>query len=189
MWNKPEKSSRAAFLVDGSNIHATAKNLGFFLDYKKLIDSFDGTVFRACYFTALPPETEQSTLRPMVDYLAYNGWHLYLKEWKEFINDGVPKIKGNMDIEIAVIALEIAPYVTDIFLFSGDGDFTFLVDALQRRHGIRVTVVSSIKTNPVMCADELRRQADAFVEINDLKEHCSRSPASIRRGVREVMGE
>lgn len=185
-WNRASKSSRTAFLVDGSNIHATCKNLNFFLDYQKLVDGFEGTVFRAVYFTALPPESEQSTLRPMVDWMSYNGWHIIQKEWKEYTNDGVIKIKGNMDIEIAVIALEIAPYVTDVFLFSGDGDFTFLVDALQRRHGIRVTVVSSIKTNPVMCDTKLRRQADAFIEVNDLREHCSR--ALQRRGL-SVMGD
>jgi len=186
VWKKLDKTARAAFLVDGSNLHATCKALGFFIDYEKLIDGFEGTVFRAAYFTALPPKDEQSTLRPMVDWMQYNGWQIYQKDTEEYLNEGVFKIKGNMDIEIAVIALEIAPYVSDIFLFSGDGDFTFLVDALQRRHGVRVTVVSSVKTNPVMCKDSLRRQADAFIDIVDIKQHVMR--ASPRRGL-AVMGD
>lgn len=173
-WHKDRPQSRTAFLVDGSNLHATSKALGFFIDYEKLVGGFEGTVFRACYFTAMPPKEEQSSLRPMVDYLEFNGWQVFQKETTEYLNDGVVKVKGNMDIEVAVIALELAPYVSDIFLFTGDGDFTFLVDALQRRHGIRVTVVSSIKTRPVMCSEKLRRQADQFIDVADLRENVAR---------------
>lgn len=179
---------KAAILIDGSNLHASCRTLGFNMDYKRLLDTFPMPVFKAHYFTALPPETEQSTLRPMVDYIEFNGFTVIKKNWKEFNQSTTyvcrecnaanvfssVKNKGNMDIEIAVIALELAPYVTDIFLFSGDGDFRFLVESLQRRYGIFVTVVSTIKSNPVMCADALRRQADQFIDLVDMREAVER---------------
>lgn len=167
---KLEKGRRAAFLVDGSNVYSTAKALGFQIDYKKLTDTFDGALFKAYYFTALRPEGMDSAVKPLVDHLQYNGWTCVTKPTSEWIQeDGRTKVKGNMDIEIAVIAKEIAPYVTDIFLFSGDGDFTFLVDSLQRAHLSIVHVVSTIETDPPMCADRLRRQADHFIDLVNLR--------------------
>ena len=167
-----------AILVDGSNLHATYEALGLTsVDFKKVVQYFgqDSTVFHAGYFTALPPKTEISSLRPMVDYLEFNGWTVYQKEWKEFTDtQGVRKVKGNMDVEIAVISKELAPFVTHTVLFTGDGDFRFLVDAIQRQHRNHVTVVSSIKTRPAMCADILRRQADTFIDLVDLHQHIGR---------------
>lgn len=165
-----------AILVDGSNLHATYEALGLTsVDYKRVLSYFEGTILHAGYFTALPPHGEISSLRPMVDYLDYNGWTVYTKTTKEFTDAaGARKIKGNMDVEIAVIAKELAPYVTHMVLFTGDGDFRFLVDALQRGHRVHTTVVSSIKTRPAMCADELRRQADEFIDLVDLHPHIGR---------------
>ena len=166
-----------AILVDGSNLHATYEALGLTsVDFKRVLQHFEGTILHAGYFTALPPNTEQSTLRPMVDWLDFNGWTVYQKEWKEFFDPVTRerKIKGNMDVEIAVIAKELAPYITHIVLFSGDGDFKFLVEAMQRAHRVHVTVVSSIKTRPAMCADSLRRQADTFIDLVDLHPHIGR---------------
>jgi uncharacterized LabA/DUF88 family protein len=73
-----------------------------------------------------------------------------------------------MNIEIAVDALELARHVDQIVLFSGDGDFRSLVEALQRR-GVHVTVVSSVSVRPSMIADELRRQADVFTDVTELR--------------------
>lgn len=161
----------SAILVDGSNVYATVKSLGFFVDYKKLLDTFEGTILKAYYFTALRPANEDSAVKPLVDHLEYNGWTCITKPTQEFMQpDGKVKIKGNMDIEIAVIAQEIAPYVTDLYLFSGDSDFAFLIEALQRRYALKVHVVSSIKTQPPFCSDRLRRQADTFIEIADMRE-------------------
>lgn len=168
------RSKVTAILVDGSNLYASNKALGLpSIDYKKVILYFEGTVQRALYFTALPPKDEQSTLRPLVDYLEYNGWGLIQKEWKKFFDPVLKteKVKGNMDVEITTMALELAPYCTDIVLFTGDGDFRFLVETLQRRFGVRVTIVSTIKTRPAMIADELRRQADTFIDLVDLSPH------------------
>ena len=183
------KPRSAAFLVDGSNLYASTKALGFVIDFQKLLKTYQGSLFKAFYFTALPPAHEQSTLQPLVDHLEFNGYTVIKKEIKEFETTqrltcpncnklGVYhdiKIKGNMDIEIAVIAKEIAPYIDDLFLFSGDGDFRFLVEGLQRSPGLHVTVVSTIKTRPMMCADILRRQADAFIDLADLREHVERT--------------
>jgi len=166
-----QRSKTTAILIDGSNLYAANKALGLPpIDYRKILQYFEGTVVRALYFTALPPKEENSSLRPMVDYLEYNGWSVIQKEWKKFFDpiSKTEKVKGNMDVEIAVMALELAPYCTDIVLFTGDGDFRFLVETLQRRFCVRVTVVSTIKTRPAMIADELRRQADKFIDLVDL---------------------
>jgi uncharacterized LabA/DUF88 family protein len=170
------RQKTTAILVDGSNLHATYEALGLTsVDFKRVLQYFEGTILHAGYFTALPPKSEVSTLRPMVDYLEYNGWTIYQKEWKEFTDgDGNRKVKGNMDVEISVMAKELAPYVTHMVLFTGDGDFRFLVDAVQRSNRVHVTVVSSIKTRPAMCADILRRQADAFIDLVDLHPHIGR---------------
>ena len=197
------KKKSVAILIDGSNLHAACRALGFNMDYKRLLAMFDDCIFKSYYFTALPPDTEQSTLRPMVDYLEFNGFTVIKKNWKEFNQSSTftcrecsalnvfnsIKNKGNMDIEIAVVALEVAPYVTDVFFFSGDGDFRFLVESLQRRYGIFVTVFSTIKSNPVMCADALRRQADAFIDLADIRSQIERvdeRPRGFHRGASHV---
>lgn len=165
----------SAILVDGSNIFATVRALGFLIDYQKLLQTFDGTVLKAYYFTALRAADKESAVKPLVDHLQYNGWTCITKPTSEWIQeDGRNKIKGNMDIEIATIAHEIAPHITDLYLFTGDGDFTFLVEALQRRYFTVVHVVSSMQTQPPMCADTLRRQADEFLEVLDMKDMIKR---------------
>lgn len=161
---------RIALFIDGANLHATARNLGFEIDYKRLLKEFNaqGTLVRAYYYTAMIDDQEYSSLRPLVDWLDYNGFRVVTKPAKEFIDStGRRKVKGNMDIELAIDALDMAPYLDRVVLFSGDGDFRSLVNALQRR-GLRVTVVSSIVTQPPMVADELRRQADEFVDLANL---------------------
>lgn len=165
------RTKTTAILIDGSNLYASNKALGLPpINYNKILQYFEGTINRALYFTALPPKEEASSLRPMVDFLEYNGWSVIQKEWKKFFDPitKTEKVKGNMDVEITTMALELAPYCTDIVLFSGDGDFRFLVETLQRRFGVKVTVVSTIKTRPAMIADELRRQADAFIDLVDM---------------------
>lgn len=174
------KHKTTAILVDGSNLHASNSALGLTMDYHKLLHCFDGTILKACYFTALPPKTEQSSLRPMVDYLEFNGWSVFQKEWSVFTDPVTKekKTKGNMDVEIAVIAKELAPYITHLVLFSGDADFSFLIEALQRTHCIHVTVVSTIVSRPPMCAEKLRRQADHFIDLVDLQAKVKRTTST-----------
>ena len=162
---------RLALFIDGANLYATARSLDMEIDYKNLRAYFgkQGRLVRAFYYTAILEDQEYSPLRPLIDWLDYNGFTLVTKPVKEFTDEhGRRKIKGNMDIEIAVDMLNIAESVDHIVLFSGDGDFRRLLEAVQRR-GVRVTVVSSNTTQPSMIADELRRQADQFVDLSQLR--------------------
>ena len=178
---------RLALFIDGSNLYSAARALGFDIDYKRLLEVFSkrGRLVRAFYYTALMDEQEYSPIRPLVDWLDYNGYTMVTKPTKEFTDSsGRRKIKGNMDIELAVDVMEMAENLDHVVLFSGDGDFRPLVQAIQRK-GVRVTVVSTVRSNPPMAADELRRQADTFIELQDLateiaREHGSRDQAPAR---------
>jgi uncharacterized LabA/DUF88 family protein len=169
---------RIALFIDGSNLYATAKTLGFDIDYKKLLKEFQtrGRLIRAFYYTALIEDQEYSSIRPLIDWLDYNGYTVVTKPTKEFVDSmGRRKVKGNMDIELAVGAMEMAEHLDHLVLFSGDGDFRSLVEAVQRK-GVRVSVVSTITTQPPMAADELRRQADEFIDIVHLIPRVGRDP-------------
>lgn len=170
-------SDKIALFIDGANLYAATKTLGFDIDYRRLLQEFQarGNLTRALYYTAILEDQESySALRPLIDWLGYNGYAVVTKATKEFYDaNGRRKIKGNMDIELAVDAMELAEHVDHIVLFSGDGDFRRLVEAVQRR-GVRVTVVSTISTKPPMVADELRRQADVFVDLLELQPRISR---------------
>ncbi len=171
-------TERIALFIDGANLYSTAKTLGFDIDYKRLLESFSeqARLIRAFYYTALLEDQEYSPIRPLVDWLDYNGFTLVTKPLKEFTDSmGRRKVKGNMDIELAIDMMEMAERLDHIVLFSGDGDFRRLVEAVQRK-GVRVTVISTISTQPPMIADELRRQADNFVELQDLQHLIARSP-------------
>jgi uncharacterized LabA/DUF88 family protein len=171
-------SNRTALFIDGANLYMTAKTLGFDVDYKRLLAEFQrqGTLVRAYYYTAVVEDQEFSSIRPLIDWLDYNGFTVVTKSTKEFVDaNGRRKVKGNMDIELAVRAMELARHIDQMVLFSGDGDFRSLVEAVQR-HGVRVTVVSTISSQPPMVADELRRQADAFVDLQELRSKLSRDP-------------
>ena len=172
-------TERIALFIDGANLYATAKALTFDIDYKRLLALFrsKGQLVRALYYTALVDDQEYSSIRPLIDWLDYNGYTMVTKPTKEFIDaTGRRKIKGNMDIELAVDAMELADHLDHIVLFSGDGDFRSLVEALQHK-GKRVSVVSTLTTTPPMVADELRRQADQFIDLAMLEKEIGRDPA------------
>ena len=174
-----DQREKIALFIDGANLYATSRTLGFDVDYRKLLEVFRsyGYLLRAYYYTALIEDQEYSSIRPLIDWLDYNGYTVVTKAAKEFTDStGRRKVKGNMDMELAIDALEIAEVVDHIVLFSGDGDFKSLVAALQRK-GRKVTIVSSIATQPPMVADDLRRQADAFVDLNALKDVVGRPPS------------
>ena len=166
------RDERLALFIDGSNLYATAKSLGFDIDYKRLRSEFmrRGKLLRAFYYTALLENDEYSPIRPLVDWLNYNGFTMVTKPAKEYTDSmGRKKVKGNMDIELAVNAMELAPHVDHIVLFSGDGDYRPLIESLQRQ-GVRVSVVSTIRSQPPMISDDLRRQADNFIELDELRD-------------------
>lgn len=163
-------AERIGLFVDGANLYHTTRALGFEIDFARMLDYFGGGTYlvRAFYYTALIETEDYSPLRPLTDFLAYNGWQVVTKPAKQQTDpSGRPRLKGNMDVELAVDMLELAPQLDHVVLFSGDGDFRRLVEAVQRM-GVRVTVVSSTRAQPPMIADELRRQADGFVELADL---------------------
>lgn len=161
---------RIGLFIDGANLYAAARALAFDIDYKRLLEEFasKGHLIRAYYYTALLEDQEYSPIRPLVDWLDYNGYTMVTKPTKEYTDaTGRRKIKGDMDIELAVDVMEMAEHLDHIVLFSGDGDFRRLVEAVQRR-GVRVSVVSTVRSQPPMVADELRRQADNFIELQEL---------------------
>jgi uncharacterized LabA/DUF88 family protein len=171
-------TDRLALFIDGANLHAAAKNLGFDIDFKRLLEEFRkrGLLIRAYYYTTLVEDQDYSPIRPLVDWLDYNGFTLVTKPAKEYTDrEGRKRYRGDMDIELAVDMLELAPKADHMVLFSGDSDFASLVAAVQRK-GVRVTVVSTLKSQPPMASDDLRRQADAFVDLADLAEIVGRAP-------------
>ena len=158
------------FFIDGANLYSAARGLDFDIDYKKLLEEFRkrGRLIRANYYTALLENEEYTPIRPLIDWLDYNGFKIVSKAAKEYSDDsGRRRIKGDMDVELAVDMMEACGYLDHIVLFSGDGDFRKVVEAVQRR-GVRVSVVSTLKSSPPMASDDLRRQADAFIELADL---------------------
>jgi uncharacterized LabA/DUF88 family protein len=169
---------KVVLFIDGANLYATSKAIGMDIDYRRLLSEFQGKAYlvRAYYYTALIEDQEYSSIRPLIDWLDYNGYKVVTKPAKEFIDSqGRRKVKGNMDIELTVDALEMAPYFDHLFLFSGDGDFTALVAALQRK-GKKVTVVSTLTSHTPMISYDLRRQADFFIDVADLAKVVGRAP-------------
>jgi uncharacterized LabA/DUF88 family protein len=181
-FEPPRMSSppaKIALFIDGPNLYGTARALGFDIDYKRLLSEFQtrGTLLRAFYYTAIIEDQEFPSIRPLVDWLDYNGYTVITKATKEYVDGfGRRKVKGDMHIELAVHTMELAEHVDEMILFSGDGDFRPLLEAVQRR-GVRVTVVSSIASQPPMIADELRRQADIFTDLMELRAKVGRDPS------------
>lgn len=161
---------RVGLFVDGANLYHTSRALGFEIDFAAMLEYFRGGTYlvRAFYYTALVETEDYSPLRPLTDWLAYNGWQVVTKPAKQQADPaGRMRIKGNMDVELAVDMLELSPQLDHVVLFSGDGDFRRLVEAVQRM-GVRVTVVSTVRSQPPMIADELRRQADTFLDLEEI---------------------
>lgn len=170
------KDERIGVFIDGANLFAASKSLGFDIDYRRLLAYFrgKGNLVRALYYTAVAEGQEYSSIRPLLDWLDYNGFTLVTKPVKEFTDEmGRRKIKGRMDVELAIDVMQLSEHLDHVVLFSGDGDFRSLVAAVQAS-GRRVSVISTLQTNPPMVADELRRQADQFVDLVDLEREIAR---------------
>jgi uncharacterized LabA/DUF88 family protein len=176
-------SEKTCLFIDGANLYAAAKALNFDIDYQKLLSFFSkrGRLVRAFYYTTLIEDQEYSPIKPLVDWLDYNGFTMVTKPAREFTDAfGRRKVKGNMDIELALDMIEMAQHMDHLVLFSGDGDFRRLIQVVQSK-GVRVSVVSTIETNPAMVADELRRQADHFIELSKLAQHIARDGSAEER--------
>ena len=174
-----DSREKIALFIDGANLYAASKTLGFDIDYRKLLKAFQkrGYLLRAYYYTALVEDQEYSSIRPLIDWLDYNGYKVVTKAAKEFTDStGRRKVKGNMDIELTVDAMQLTDTVDHFVIFSGDGDFRSLAEALQRK-GRKVSIVSTLTTQPAMISDELRRQADHFIDLVSLKAEIGRDPS------------
>ncbi|MEO0817244.1 MAG: NYN domain-containing protein [Pseudomonadota bacterium] len=170
------KDERLALFIDGANLYSSARALGLEIDFRKLLDEFrkKGRLLRANYYTTLLENDDYSPIRPLVDWLTYNGFNVIKKPAKEYTDrEGRRRVRGNMSIEIAVDMLSIADRIDHAVLFSGEGDFRALAAALKQR-GVRVTVISTVKSQPPMVSDDLRREADAFVDLQDMAELIAR---------------
>lgn len=178
MRTSPRSLNKTALFIDGAHLHAAAKALGFAIDYKRLLMEFRGRgeFLRAFYYASIVEDLEYSPIRPLTDWLDYNGYHVVTTIAKEFTDaSGRRKTKGNMPLELVVDAMELAEHINEMVLFSGDGDLRSLVGAVQRR-GVRVTVVSTLAGQPSMVASELRRQADVFTDLSELRPKIARPP-------------
>ncbi|HEY1096834.1 MAG TPA: NYN domain-containing protein [Alphaproteobacteria bacterium] len=178
-WYKDEK---LAVFIDGANLYGAARSLEFDIDYKRMLQwaAKQGKLIRAYYYTALVEENEFSPIRPLVDWLDYNGYTMVTKLAREFTDaSGRRKIKGNIDVELTTDVMEISNSVDHVMLFTGDGDFKYMVQAIQRK-GVRVSVVSTVETHPPMISDELRRVADHFIDLSDLRNEIKRADAPNR---------
>jgi len=175
-----KNTEKTVVFIDGANLYATARGLDFDIDYKKLLAMFRTgcNLVRAYYYTVLIEDQEYSPIRPLVDWLDYNGFTLVTKPAKDFTDSaGRRRIRNSVDVDLAVDMLEIADKVDHIVLFSGDGGYRRLIEAVQRR-GAHVTVISTVANNTATIADELRRQADCFVDLTSLQDHIARERAN-----------
>lgn len=161
--------------IDGANLYAASKTLDFQVDFDKLLKRFEP--WRATYYSVLLPSDADADdksfqkQRPMFDYLEHNGYQLVTKEAREFIDhNGARKIKGDMDVNIAVDMLEACSYANEIVLFSGDGDLLPAIEAIKRR-GVFISVVSTKET----AHESLRKKADEFIELKDIINDLKRS--------------
>lgn len=184
-------NERVAVFIDGANLYATAKALDFDIDYKKLLLMFKSkaTLVRAYYYTVLIEDQEYSPIRPLVDWLDYNGYTLITKPAKDYTDStGRRRIRNSIDVELAVDVMELAGKVDHIVLFTGDGGYRRLIEAVQRQ-GAQVTVVSTVSVSPPLVADEIRRQADNFVDLVSLRNEISRQHNRARPAPNDNDGE
>ncbi|MFT8542797.1 NYN domain-containing protein, partial [Acetobacter sp.] len=178
-----KKDEKTCLFIDGSSLYSTSRSLGFDVDYKKLLEFFAAKthIIRAYYYAAILDTEDYSPLKPLTDWLSYNGYFLVTKPAREFTDStGKRRVKGNMDIEIAVDMMEMAPHIDHAILFSGDSDFRRVVEAVQRQ-GTRVSVASSMRSSPPLIGDDLRRQADQFLELASLGANFTRRQTEYSR--------
>ncbi len=179
------EQEKTAFFIDGANLYKAARNLGFDIDYKSLLAKAQDScqLVRASYYTAIQEDREQdySPLRPLVDWLDYNGYTMVTKITREFTDaQGRKRFKGSTDVELVVDMMQMSDKLDHVILFSGNGDFRRVIEAIQAK-SVRVSVVSTVKSSPPMASDELRRQADSFFDLADLENLIGRRGGPARK--------
>jgi len=172
-----QSNERIALFIDGTSLYASTKSLGFDIDYSRLLDHFgkSARLVRAFYYTTIYEGQDYNPVRPLADWLDYNGYTLVAKYAREFTDSqGRKRTKHSVAIDIAVDMMEIAPHIDHAVLFSGDGDFKRLIDAVQRK-GVQTTVISTAHSHSPMIADDLRRKVDHFIDLDTLKGHLEKN--------------
>ena len=165
---------KVAIFIDGSNLWQTCRNLNMKINFKQLREwaAEQNTIWLGYYTGLVSNRDEENPLIKMTDWLSYNGY-IVVKKQASTVNsndsDEERIIKGNIDVDITVDMMLMAENVDTIILFSGDGDFIPVVEAVQRKYGVYVICVSS--TKPVnIVSGELRRKVNQFIELDDLRE-------------------
>lgn len=170
------KDERIGLMIDGVNLNGVARALEFEIDFSNLRTLFakKGRLVFANYYTTILEGEDYSPVKPLIDWLDYNGFNVTSKVARHFTDaEGRRKIKGSMNVEMAVDAVSMAQHIDHLVLFTGDGEMRAAVEAAQKL-GVRVSVCSSMKTTPTMASDDLRRQANSFIEFDDLRSEVSR---------------
>lgn len=197
---------RVAVFIDGWNFrYATYESFGLRVDYTKLLRYFaENTVLVRAYFytgewddSAISryaritspddPLTKQREMEQQRDgerafwrFLNRNGYRVVRKPVRVMTPDeeGTPKMKADLDLEIAIDMLTLAEKCDRIVLVSGDGDFAPLVDAVAKR-GVRVAVVSTqadeaFRNARYRASDDLLDAADEFIPIESIRKFIER---------------
>lgn len=171
------KDDRLGVFINGFNLYQCAKALGFEVDYSRMRDEFKvrGRLMRMGYYTTILDGDDFSPQKPLFDWLSYNGYQLNLKPVREIVDpDGRKRVRGSIDVEMAVDILTMVDRLDHIVIFSGSSDLKAVVDAVKRA-GVRVSVAATTRTNPAMVSDDLRRSADNFIDLADLMDQISRN--------------
>ncbi len=190
-WMGLDPDDKTAVYIDGANLYKTAKTLGFDIDYRNLLARLrrETRLVRASYYTTMQEDkdADYSPLRPLVDWLDYNGFTMVTKPAREFTGqDGRKRYRGSTDIELAVDMVQMASKLDCLVLFTGNADFRYAIAKVQEQ-GCRVICVSTVKSQPPMASDDIRRQADLFVDLTELEDVIARK--EVARKPRETFGE
>ena len=162
---------RVAVFIDGQSLYSASRAIGMEVDYAKLLPALapaqQSHLVRAMYYTPVDEDADgYASVVPLTDWLDYNGYCVVTKPGR--------MSSTRMTVDIAIDAIALAPRLDAMILISGDADLAPAVEAVQR-HGVSVTVVSTIKVEGAI-ADRLRRAADAFVELETLRSAVARPP-------------
>ncbi len=164
------KDEKLALFIDGANLYSAARGLQLEIDFRRLMEEFrkKGRLLRANYYTTILETDEHNPIRPLVDWLSYNGFNTVVKNAREYTDrEGRKRVRGNMDVEMAVDMIELADHLDHVVLFSGNGDFRRAIEVVKAK-GVRVTVISTVKSQPPMIGDDLRREADVFIDLDEM---------------------
>ncbi len=162
---------RIALFIDGANVYAAAKRLGWNFDHRKILEHFatQGRLYNAFYYTAVPYPIDDKQKR-FTDALTYMGYTVRTRPLREATDEsGQTYRRANLDIELVTDLLTTEGQYDVAVLLTGDGDFERPVEVLRAR-GKRVVVTSILE----MTSYELRNAADTYVDLGSLRDQVER---------------